>query len=53
MREFRADPVAYMEQRASTLRSGDLDEEEARLMKQKNRRIRVALSDLLHFFRTK
>ncbi|WP_141743783.1 hypothetical protein [Streptomyces agglomeratus] len=53
MREFRADPVAYMEQRASILRSGDLDEEEARLLKQKNRRLRASLSDLLHFFRSK
>ncbi|WP_256096942.1 hypothetical protein [Streptomyces agglomeratus] len=42
-----------MEQRASILRSGDLDEEEARLLKQKNRRLRASLSDLLHFFRSK
>lgn len=44
-----ADPVAYMAQRASILRSGDLDEEQARLLKQKNRRLRASLSDLLHF----
>lgn len=53
MREFRADPAAYMEQRASTLRSGDLNEEEARLLKQKNRRLRATLTNLLNSFRTK
>jgi len=51
MREFQADPAAYMEQRASTLRSGDLGEEEARLLKQKNQRLRSTLTGLLHVFR--
>lgn len=53
MREFQADPAAYMEQRASTLRSGDFGEEEARLLKQKNQRLRSALSSLLQIFRNK
>ncbi|MER6110264.1 hypothetical protein [Streptomyces hirsutus] len=53
MREFQADPAAYMEQRASTLRSGDLDKEEARLLKQKNQSFRAALSSVLHIFRKK
>ncbi|MDO0927683.1 hypothetical protein QQY24_20560 [Streptomyces sp. TG1A-8] len=51
MREFRADPAAYMEQRAHTLRSGDLDEEEARLLKQRNRRIHSVVDILLRVFR--
>ncbi len=51
MSEFRADPAAYMEQRAATLRSGDLDEEEARLLKQRNQLFRASLSAMLRFLR--
>lgn len=53
MREFRADPAAYMKQRASTLRSGDLNKEEARLLKQKNRHLRATVANLLRSFLSK
>ncbi|MEJ8649514.1 hypothetical protein WKI65_15810 [Streptomyces sp. MS1.AVA.3] len=45
--EFQADPAAYMKQHAGAWRSGDLAQEQARILKQKNQSLRLALRTLL------
>ncbi|MEU6325912.1 MULTISPECIES: hypothetical protein [unclassified Streptomyces] len=51
--EFQADPAAYMEQRAGAWRSGDLAQEQARILKQKNQSLRLTLKTLLGLLRGK
>ncbi|MEU8570989.1 hypothetical protein AB0C51_22040 [Streptomyces pathocidini] len=51
IREFNADPAAYIEQRAETLRSGDFDKEQAELIRQRRQRARAAVRRVLRHLR--